>query len=150
MLEIKAVRCQLQVRQGARAPVKPWVGPGAPSMGPAWHSGSSRCASSPTSLLPPPPPPGAGVAFLSSPLHSHAGSRRRKSTAAPTPEWNAPKFWNLNRNRRRERKEKPWRGYLPGGSLEAVSSVKSRRVWRGGGEKGAGLFSFELGAGWNI
>lgn len=69
-----------------------------------------------TSSLPPPSlSPGAGVAFLSSPHHSHAGSRRRESTAAPRPEWNAPKFWNL----------KPWRGYLPEGSLESVSTLKT-------------------------
>lgn len=72
-------------------------------------------------LLPPPSPlprslsPVAGVTFLSFPPHSHAGSRRRDSTAAPRPEWNVLKFWNL----------KTWRGYLPEGSLESVSTPKT-------------------------
>lgn len=73
-------------------------------------------------LLPPslsPSLPPVGVAFLSSPPHSHAGSRRRESTAAPRPVWNAPKFWNL----------KPWRGYLPGGSPESVSNPKTQPRW---------------------
>lgn len=67
------------------------------------------------SLLPSLPPP-AGVAFLSFPPHSHAGSHRRERTAAPRPVWNARKFWNL----------KPWREYLPGGSPESVSSPKTQ------------------------
>lgn len=79
--------------------------------------------------MPPPPPPRSisllslllslppiVVAFLSFPPHSHAGSHRRERTAAPRPVWNARKFWNL----------KPWRGYLPGGSPESVSSPKTR------------------------
>lgn len=42
-----------------------------------------------------PPPslpltPGAGAAFLSSPLHSHAGSRRRESRPALWPVWKCP------------------------------------------------------------
>lgn len=77
------------------------------------------------SLLPSLPPslPPAGVAFLSFPPHSHAGSHRRERTAAPRPVWNACKFWNL----------KPWREYLPGGSPESVSSkTQTRSVfsWR--------------------
>lgn len=85
------------------------------------------CLALPSSLSRSPSPslpPGLREPGLhSSPCHSRAGSRRRENTAAPRPEWNVPKFWNL----------KPWRGYLPEGSLEPVSTQKTleRRFYRG-------------------
>lgn len=93
---------------------------------PPWERGSTA-ATGGASSFPPSLPPSVPACLLepelhSSPvllsIHTEGAAGERAPPLRQLPQWNDPKFWNLNGR-------EPWRGYLPGGSPEAVSSEKT-------------------------